>query len=245
VNIMGRAHEVRKEAMMKTSMQKSKLYAKFGKEIYMAAKQGGPDPDGNLALRRIIDRAKQAQVPGDVIKRNIEKSKGGVGEDYTPVRYEGFGPGGSTLIVECLTDNVNRTYGEVRSCFTKTGGKLGVSGSVTHQYTYASRLSFSGMTEEEALELMMMNEIEIRDIEADEDIVTIIGEPADLDRIKDTLTGTGKELEFFEDKVAYFPAEYINLEQEDMDKFNRFIAMTDEIDDVQDVFHNVSIQEAE
>ncbi len=242
---MGRAHEVRKAAMEKTSLHKSKLYAKFGKEIYMAAKQGGPDPDSNLALRRIIDRAKQAQVPGDVIKRNIEKSKGGVGEDYVPVRYEGFGPGGSTLIVECLTDNVNRTYGEVRSCFTKTGGKLGVSGSVTYLYTYASHISFTGMGEEEALEVMMVNDIEIRDIEADEDIVIITGEPGDLDRIKDALTETGKELEFYDDKVAYFPSEYITLEQEDMDKFNRFISMTDDIDDVQDVFHNVNLPEAE
>nr|HPJ23986.1 YebC/PmpR family DNA-binding transcriptional regulator [Bacillota bacterium] len=229
---MGRAHEVRKAAMEKTSLQKSKLYAKFGKEIYMAAKQGGPEPDSNLALRRVIDRAKQAQVPGDVIKRNIEKSKGGVGEDYTPVRYEGFGPGGSTIIVECLTDNVNRTYGEVRSCFTKTGGKLGVSGSVTYLYNYAAHLSFSGMTEDEALEVMMLNEIEITDIEADEDVIMITGEAGDLDKIKDALTETGKELEFFEDKVAYFPMDTVTLEQDDLDKFNRFLSMTDDLDDV-------------
>jgi len=242
---MGRAHEVRKAAMEKTSLQKSKLYAKFGKEIYMAAKQGGPEPDSNLALRRVIDRAKQAQVPGDVIKRNIEKSKGGVGEDYTPVRYEGFGPGGSTIIVECLTDNVNRTYGEVRSCFTKTGGKLGVSGSVTYLYNYAAHLSFSGMTEDEALEVMMLNEIEITDIEADEDVIMITGEAGDLDKIKDALTETGKELEFFEDKVAYFPMDTVTLDQDDLDKFNRFLGMTDDLDDVQDVFHNVNMPEAE
>ena len=242
---MGRAHEVRKAAMEKTSLQKSKLYAKFGKEIYMAAKQGGPEPDSNLALRRVIDRAKQAQVPGDVIKRNIEKSKGGVGEDYTPVRYEGFGPGGSTIIVECLTDNVNRTYGEVRSCFTKTGGKLGVSGSVTYLYNYAAHLSFSGMTEDEALEVMMLNEIEITDIEADEDVIMITGEAGDLDKIKDALTETGKQLEFFEDKVADFPMVTVTLDQDVLDKFNRFLGMTDDLDDVQDVFHNVKMPEAE
>jgi len=242
---MGRAHEVRKAAMEKTSLHKSKLYAKFGKEIYMAAKNGGPEPDSNLALRRVMDRAKQAQVPVDVIKRNIEKSKGGVGEDYVPVRYEGFGPGGSTLIVECLTDNVNRTYGEVRSCFTKTGGKLGVSGSVTYLYNYASHISFTGMDEEEALEVMMENEIEIRDIESDEDIVIITGEPGDLDAIKDALTATGKELEFFDDKVAYFATDYVTLDADDLNKLNRFLNMTDQIDDVQDVYHNVIIPQGE
>ena len=242
---MGRAHEVRKSAMEKTSLKKSKLYAKFGKEIYMAAKLGGPDPDGNLTLRRIIDRAKQAQVPGDVIKRNIDKSKGGVGEDYTPIRYEGFGPGGSTLIIECLTDNVNRTYGEVRNCFTKTGSKLGVSGSVTYLYNYVSHISFSGLTEDEALEVMMNNECEIRDIEADEDIVIITGEPGDLDKIKDALTATGKELTFYDDQVAYFPNDYVDLTQEELDKFNRFIALTDDLDDVQDVYHNVNLPQDE
>ncbi len=242
---MGRAHEVRAASMAKTAAKKSKLYAKFGKEIYMAAKQGGTDPDANLALRRLIDRAKQAQVPGDVIKRNIEKSKGGSGEDYSPIRYEGFGPGGCTVIIECLTDNVNRTFGEVRNCFTKTGGKLGVAGSVSYLYNFCSRISFSGMTEDEALEAMLMNECEITDIESDEDIVIITGQAGDLDKIKDALTESGKELEFFEDQVAYFPNDYMELDAEDVDKFNRFMNMLDDLDDVQDVYHNVKQSDAE
>lgn len=242
---MGRAHEVRAASMAKTAAKKSKLYAKFGKEIYMAAKSGGGDPDSNLTLRRVIERAKQQQVPADVIKRNIEKSKGGVGEDYSAHRYEGFGPGGSTIIIECLTDNVNRTFGEVRSCFTKTGGNIGVSGSVTYLYNYCSRISFSGMTEDETLEVMMMNEVEITDIESDEDIVIITGEPADLDKIKDALMETGKELTFYEDQVAYYPSSYITLSDEDLAKFNRFLGMLDDLDDVQDVYHNVELPSEE
>ncbi|MDD4354370.1 MAG: YebC/PmpR family DNA-binding transcriptional regulator [Candidatus Izemoplasmatales bacterium] len=242
---MGRAHEVRKEAMAKTSLIKSKLYSKFGKEIYMAAKTGGPDPDSNLTLKRCIERAKQNQVPGDVIKRNIDKSKGGAGEDFAPVRYEGFGPGGSTLIVECLTDNVNRTFGEVRSCFTKTGGKLGVSGSVTYQYRFCSLISFEGMDEDEALETMMNAEIDIQDIEAEEGVVSIYGAPGDLDKIKDSLVATGKELTYLEDKVAYIPNELIELSPEDVGKLRRFLNMTDELDDVQEVFHNVIIPSEE
>jgi len=242
---MGRAHEVRKAAMEKTSLMKSKLYSKFGKEIYMAAKTGGPDPDGNLALKRVIERAKQNQVPADVIKRNIEKSKGGAGEDYSPVRYEGFGPGGSTIIVECLTDNVNRTFGEVRSCFTKTGGKLGVTGSVTYLYQYASLISLEGMSEDEVLEVMMEAGIDIQDIEEEDGVVTITGAPADLDNMKDALTATGKELNFLEDKVTYIPSDTITLPAEDVGKFERFMGMMDELDDVQEVFHNVLLPVSE
>lgn len=240
---MGRAHEVRAAKMEKTSLLKSKVYSKFGKEIYMAAKQGGTDPDSNLTLKRIIDRAKQAQVPGDVIKRNIKKAEGGAGEDYTPAQYEGYGPGGCTLIVECLTDNMNRTFGEVRSCFTKTGGNIGVAGSVSYLYNYCSRLSFSGMTEDEALEALLMNDCEVTDIESDDDIIIITGKPGDLDHIKETLVATEKELEFFEDQVAYIPNSYITLDDEHLDRLKRFLEMTDELDDVQNVYHNVIIPE--
>ena len=242
---MGRAHEVRAAKMEKTAMQKSKLYAKFGKEIYMLAKNGGTDPDSNLSLKRVIERAKQAQVPSDVINRNIDKAKGGVGEDYSPTKYEGFGPGGCTIIVDCLTDNPNRTFGDVRSCFTKTGGKLGVSGSVSYLYTYCSHLSFTGMTEDEALEALMMNECEVTDIESDEDLIFITGQPGDLDHIKDTLVETGKELEFFEDNVTYLTSDTIPLETENLDKFKRFLDMVNDLDDVQEVYHNVNLPDEE
>lgn len=242
---MGRAHEVRKVAMEKSSLRKSKLYSKFGKEIYMAAKNGGPDPDSNLTLKRVIERAKQAQVPADVIKRNIDKSLGGVGEDYFAARYEGYGPGGCTIIVECLTDNANRTFGEVRNCFNKTGGKIGKAGVVTYLYDYCSRLSFSGLTEDEALEALMMNDCEVTDIEADEDIVIITGEPGDLDHIKETIQSTGKEITIYEDMVAYIPHDQISLNDEDLAKFRKFLEMTDDIDDVQDVYHNVLLPDDE
>lgn len=242
---MGRAHEVRKAAMEKTAAVKSKLYAKFGKEIYMAAKTGGPDPDSNLTLKRVIERAKQNQVPADVIKRNIEKTKSGIGEDYSPVRYEGFGPGGSTIIVECLTDNVNRTFGEVRSCFTKTGGNLGVQNSVSYLYKYCAYVTFSGLTEDEALEALMENECEVENIESDEDIIMVTGSPSDLDHILESLKSTGKELEFYNDSVVWLPNSTMDLEEDDLRKFKHFLSMTDDIDDVQDVYHNVNLPDEE
>ncbi len=242
---MGRAHEVRKAAMEKTAAKKSKLYAKFGKEIYMAAKTGGADPDSNLNLKRVIERAKQNQVPGDVIKRNIEKTKSGVGEDYTPARYEGFGPGGSTIILECLTDNMNRTYTDVRNCFTKTGGNLGVQNSVSYLYQYCSYISFSGLTEDEALEALIANDCEISNIETDEDIVMVTGEPSDLDHILESLKSVGKELEFYSDSVVWLPSSKIDLEEEDLRKFKHFLEMADMVDDIQDIYHNVNLEDEE
>jgi YebC/PmpR family DNA-binding regulatory protein len=242
---MGRAHEVRKAAMEKTAAVKSKLYAKFGKEIYMAAKQGGPDPDSNLNLKRLIERAKQNQVPADVIKRNIEKTKSGVGEDYSPARYEGFGPGGCTIIVECLTDNANRTFGEVRNCFNKTGGNLGVVNSVSYLYKYCSYVTFSGLTEDEALEALMENECEVENIETDEDIIMVTGTPSDLDHIIESLKSVGKELEFYNDSVVWLPNSTMDLDEEDLRKFRHFLQLTDDLDDVQEVYHNVNLPEEE
>ncbi|MFA5037672.1 MAG: YebC/PmpR family DNA-binding transcriptional regulator [Candidatus Izemoplasmatales bacterium] len=236
---MGRAHEVRKEAMARTSLLKSKLYSKFGKEIYMAAKSGSPDPDTNQTLKKIIEKAKASQVPADVIKRNIEKAKGLGGADYVPVRYEGFGPGNSMIIVECMTDNVNRTFGEIRSCFTKTGGKIGVAGSVTHQFSYVSLVSFEGLSEDEALEALMEAECDVSEIESDEDIVTVIGKSGDLDRIKEALQAVKEDIVFIEEKVTYLPNDYIKIDDDDIRKFNNFLAMTDELDDVQEVFSNI------
>ncbi|QWB99374.1 YebC/PmpR family DNA-binding transcriptional regulator [Mycoplasmatota bacterium] len=246
---MGRAHEVRKNAMEKTSKQKSKLYSKFGKEIYMAAKNGGPDLDANLELKRLVDRAKQNQVPAHVIEKNIEKSQTVGGEDYFPVRYEGYGPGGSTIIVEGISDNVNRTVSEVRNCFTKTGGNMGVQGSVTYMYQYVSYIQFSGLSEDETLEALMMAEVDALDIQSDEDVITVIGESSALDDIKDTITKAGKEaekeLEFFKDDVIWMPNNYISLDDENLDRFKRFLELAEDVEDVQEVYHNVKFEEEE
>ncbi|MDA3931947.1 MAG: YebC/PmpR family DNA-binding transcriptional regulator [Tenericutes bacterium] len=242
---MGRAHEVRKNAMEKTSKQKSKVYSKFGKEIYMAAKNGGPDLDSNLELKRLVERAKQNQVPAHVIEKNIEKSQNVGGEDYFPVRYEGYGPGGSTIIVEGISDNVNRTVSEVRNCFTKTGGNMGVQGSVTYMYQYVSYIEFSGLTEDESLEALMMAEVDVLDIKSDEDIIIVIGESSALDDMKDAIKEAGTDLEFFRDEVIWLPSNYITLEEEDLNRFKRFLELTEDVEDVQDVYHNVKFEEEE
>ncbi len=239
---MGRAFEVRKVAMAKTAAVKSKVYAKYGREIYMAAKSGTPDPETNQTLKRIIERAKKEQVPADVIKRNIEKAVGGTGENYTSVRYEGFGPGNSLLIVECLTDNVNRTIAEVRNCFTKTGGKLGISGSVVHQFNHQAVFVIKGLTEDEVLEILVLNDLDVSDMEADEEGVTIYSDATNFNAIRTALLDTNPDMDLDTEEIMWLPIMETTLDsEEDQEKFDRLTSMLDELDDVQDVFHNVHL----
>ena len=121
-------------AKAKTGAARGKLYGMYAKEIYLAAKNGGVTPEGNPSLKRLIEKAKKEQVPSDVIKRAIDKVNSGVGENYEVLTYEVFGPSGSTMMVECLTDNVNRTVGEVRHIFDKYGGNMGTTGSVSYMF---------------------------------------------------------------------------------------------------------------
>ena len=137
---MGRAYQNKKDSMAKTAGAKTKVYSKYGKEIYICAKNGGVDTDGNLSLRRLIERAKKDQVPAHVIERAIEKAKGGGGEDYAATRYEGYGPGNCMIIVDCLTDNNKRTFADVRVCFTKANAKIGAQNSVSHLFDHLAIL---------------------------------------------------------------------------------------------------------
>ena len=239
---MGRAHEVRKVAMEKTAAAKSKLYAKYGKEIYMAAKSGSPDPDSNQVLKKIIEKAKKEQVTADIIKRSIEKAIGGSDENYIEVRYEGFGPGTSMIIVECLTDNVNRTISVVRNAFTKTGGKLGVTGSTRHQFNHVAVFSVAGVTEDEMLEMLVMNDLNFSELEVDDESATIIGEANDYSAIRTAITDAKPEIDFATDELMWLPIMEATLDdEEDQSKFDRLIQMLDELDDVQNVYHNIKL----
>ena len=238
---MGRAFEVRKAAMMKTSAAKTKVYSRFGKEIYIAAKAGVPDPEMNQGLKRMIERAKANQVPADVIKRAIEKAKGGTDESYTSVRYEGFGPGNCTIIVDCLTDNVNRTVSDVRNCFTKTKSKMGVSGSVAHLYDHIGILAFDFGDDEAMLDALIENDVDVIDLELDGQTMNLTVNPNDLYKAKTAVESLIPEVEFSALETTMSPHEMVSLSGEDMDLFQRFMNMIDELDDVQEVYHNVEM----
>jgi len=238
---MGRKFEVRKAAMAKSGLHKSKLYSRFGKEIYICARNGGTNPEANLSLKHLIERAKKQQVPMDIIKRNIDKAEGSGGEDYQSIRYEGFGPAGSSFIVDTLTDNVNRTVSEVRHCFTKIGSKLGVKGSVEHMYEHLSYITVKGMAAEDLLELLLEAELEVKDIEEVEDGVEITADGFELDKIETELR-KNDTLHIEDSEAGWYPLDYVNLSGEDLEKYEKFMDMINELEDVQNVFHNVEFE---
>lgn len=225
----------------KTGAQKAKVYSSYAKEIYQVAKQGGTDPNGNLSLRHLIEKAKKEQVPQEVIKRAIDKVNSGVDESYTSVRYEGFASGGATVMVDCLTDNVNRTVSLVRNAFTKSKGKMGVSGCVAHMYEHLAVVIVKDMSEDEAMEALLMNEVNAKEIEESDNNVSIYGDPADLYKIKDAILSSKPDAEFLVDEVTYLSNEMVTLDGEDKENFEKLLNMLDDVEDVQKVYHNVEI----
>lgn len=238
---MGRAYEVRKASIQKTGAIKAKLYSTFAKEIYLAAKSGIPEIDSNINLKRIVDKAKKQQVPNDIIDRAISKAKGAGGEDYQTVVYEGFGPGASTLIIKCLTDNVNRTVGFVRTAFNKCHKSLGVTNSVSYNYDYLGVISFKCDNSDEIFELLLNEGIELVDFEVEDGEVVITCNPSDIHAVKDVLEKNITDIEYELDEVGMYPKEKVALEGEDKEIFERLYNMLDEIDDVTDIYHNVEL----
>lgn len=237
---MGRAHEVRKAAMAKTAAAKSKLNNKYGRSIYVAAKSGVPDPELNQALKKEIEKAKKEQVSAEVIKRAIEKAKGGEVESYVPANYEGFGPNNTLIIVDCLTDNPNRTYIDVRTAFSRSNCKLGVTGSVAHMFENLSVFSFEGLDEEETLEALIDGDCDVKEILSEDGLISVLAPITEYAKVKQALLDYQPDLDFLEDTVAWIPLNYIQLtDEEDKKTLERLLQLLDEIDDVQDVYHNV------
>lgn len=224
--------------MAKTAAQKSKVYGKYGKEIYVVAKSGGVDPAGNLALRSIIERAKRDQVPAHVIEKAIEKAKGGGGEDYSVARYEGFGPASSLVIIECLTDNPNRTFGDVRQCFNKSGCKLGTQGTVSHMFDHSIILVFKG-EEEAVLEALVAGDVDVTDLENEDGKITVFAPPTEYAKAKQALAAAFGDIEYEVDEIQFIPQSYVQLEGEDVATFDKLMTMLEDVDDVQRVYHNV------
>lgn len=237
---MGRHFEVRAASMAKTAAAKAKVYSRYSKEIYVAAKNGVPDPDMNAALKQTVDRAKANQVPADVIKRAIEKAKGGTGENYASATYEGFGSGGeATIIVDCLTDNSNRTIAALRGCFNKAHAKLGVSGSVSFNYDNVGELVISYDDEDTMLEGLLMADVDVKNIEVEDGHMDITVAPTDLNKAKEQIEEMIPGVTFDVLELTMIPNEYVTLEGEEKDLFERLLTSLDDVDDVQNVYHNV------
>ena len=238
---MGRAYEVRKASIQKTGAAKAKLYSMYAREIYDVAKKGGTDPVSNASLKRIIERAKKEQVPGDIIKRAIDKVNSGADETYQQTTYEMFGPAGSTLIIECLTDNLNRSISDLRAVVNKCHIKMGAQGSVLFNYDHLCVVSFKWLDEEAKMYALFENDVDVDDIEMDEGSIVVYGKPQDLYSIKEAITSKVPDVDFDIDEITYIPKEKVTLVGEDLELFNRVLTMLDEVEDVQHVYHNVEM----
>lgn len=244
---MGRAHEVRAASMAKTAAAKSKLNNKWSRLIYMAAKGGVPDPDLNQALKRTIERARREQVTADVIKRAIDKAKGSDQTSYTELLLEGFGPGQSQIVVECLTDNHNRTQTAVKVALQKCGGKIASSGSVTYQFKHLAVFTFKGLGEEDAVMALLDADCDVQntytevDEETNEELVTVEADYSEYAKIRTALTDLKEDLEFVVDRISWETENMVDLEAgKETEQFERLLALLEGDDDVQDVFHNVN-----
>ena len=237
---MGRAYEVRKASIQKTGAAKGKIYTTFAKEIYLAAKKGSPNPEANITLKRLIDKAKKNQVPSDIITRALDKAKGVGQDEYHEVVYEGFGPGASTLIIKCLTDNVNRTVGMVRAAFNKVNKSLGVTNSVSYNYEHLGVISFKYDDEEKVLDILLNAGIEVIDIESEDGFITISLNPSDMNTAKDELERDIANIDYEIDEVGMYAKDKITLEGEEKEIFDRLYNMLEDIEDVSQIYTNVS-----
>lgn len=238
---MGRAHEVRAASMAKTAAAKSKLYSIYAKEIYRIAKSGGTNPEGNPSLKRIIEKAKKEQVPADVISRSIDKVNKGVEENYTVCEYEAFGPGGSNMIIKCLTDNVNRTVASIKTVANKTAAKIAGQGAVSFMYENLCVIGIKGHTEDEIMDVLFNADIEVNDIETDGDMLLIYSEPNNLSNMKKVLEESFPGINFEIDEIGKYAKDMVTLEGDDLTAFNKILTMLESVDDVSNIYHNVNL----
>ncbi|WP_313892040.1 YebC/PmpR family DNA-binding transcriptional regulator [Psychrobacillus sp.] len=239
---MGRKWNNIKEKKASKDANTSRIYAKFGREIYVAARQGEPDPTSNQALKVVLERAKTYSVPKHIIDKAIEKAKGGSEESYDELRYEGFGPSGSMVIVDALTNNVNRTASDVRAAFGKNGGNMGVSGSVAYMFDATAVIGLEGKTADEVLEILMEADVDARDILEEEDAVIVYAEPDQFHAVQEALRAAGVT-EFTVAELTMLAQNDIELDADAQAQFEKMIDAIEDLEDVQQVYHNVDLGE--
>jgi YebC/PmpR family DNA-binding regulatory protein len=239
---MGRKWNNIKEKKASKDANTSRIYAKFGRLIYVAARQGEPDPESNQALKSVLERAKTYSVPRAIVDRAIDKAKGSSDEVYDELRYEGFGPNGSMVIVDALTNNVNRTAADVRAAFNKNGGNMGVAGSVAYMFDETAVIGIEGKNAEEVLEILMEADVDARDIIEEDDTVIVYSDPDHFHAVQEAFKNAGIE-EFSVAEISMLPQSEVTLEDDAKEKFEKMIDVLEELEDVQQVYHNVDLGE--
>ncbi|MFX3660132.1 MAG: YebC/PmpR family DNA-binding transcriptional regulator [Ectobacillus sp.] len=239
---MGRKWNNIKDKKASKDANTSRIYAKFGRKIYVAAKQGDPDPEANQALKFVLERAKTYSVPKTIIDRAIEKAKGSADENYDELRYEGFGPNGAAVIIDALTNNVNRTAAEVRAAFNKNGGNMGVSGSVSYMFDATAVIGIEGKTADVALEILMEADVDARDIVEEDEAVIVYAEPDQFHAIQEAFKNAGIT-EFTVAELTMLAQNEVTLPEDAKLQFEKLIDALEDLEDVQQVYHNVDLGE--
>ncbi|MEF9990193.1 MAG: YebC/PmpR family DNA-binding transcriptional regulator [Christensenellaceae bacterium] len=221
----------------KADAQRGKVFTKIGREIAVAVKLGGPDPSSNSRLRDAIAKAKANNMPNDNVARSIKKAAGELGTiNYEELVYEGYGIGGVAVIVETMTDNKNRTVGEIRHAFDKFGGSLGTTGSVAFMFDKKGVLVIDGTANEEEL-MDAALEAGAQDFAVDDDVYEIITAPEDFSAVREALETAGYE--FLSAQLDRLPQTTATLNEEQQEKFDKMLDMLEDNDDVQEVYHNL------
>ncbi|MEK4236976.1 YebC/PmpR family DNA-binding transcriptional regulator [Paenibacillus sp. FSL H7-0714] len=239
---MGRKWNNIKEKKASKDANTSRVYAKFGVEIYVAAKKGEPDPEANRALKVVLERAKTYNVPKAIIDRAMDKAKGSGDENYEELRYEGFGPNGSMIIVDALTNNVNRTAPLIRSTFSKNGGNMGVSGSVAYMFDSTAVIGVEGKTADEVIEMMFDAELDVRDVLEEDEAVIVYAEPDQFHAVQEVFRNAGIT-EFTVAELNMLPQNYVTLPEDAQTQFEKLIDALEDLEDVQQVYHNVDSED--
>lgn len=227
----------------KTDAKRGKIFTKIGKEIVMAVKNGGANQDTNAKLRDVIAKAKAANMPNDTISKAIKKASGELSSvNYENIVYEGYGPSGVAVIVETLTDNKNRSAGNVRSAFTKGGGNMGTAGCVSFMFQEKGEIIIEKADKDEDEIMMLALDSGAEDFSADEEEVFVVTTaPEDFGTVREALEAEG--IEFLEAAVKMIPDTYTAIDEADAKKFQKMLDLLEDDDDVQEVYHNAEFPE--
>ena len=227
----------------KADAKRGKIFTRIGKEIVVAVKNGGSNPDTNAKLRDVIAKAKAANMPSDTIQRSIKKAAGELSAvNYENIVYEGYGPSGVAVIVETLTDNKNRSAGNVRSAFTKGGGNMGTTGCVSFMFQEKGEIVIEKGDKDEEEMMMLALDAGAEDFNADEEEVFVVTTtPDDFSTVREALEAEG--IEFLEAAVKMIPDTYTAIDEADAKKFQKMLDLLEDDDDVQEVYHNAEFPE--
>ncbi|MDU1411773.1 MAG: YebC/PmpR family DNA-binding transcriptional regulator [Clostridium sp.] len=221
----------------KADAKRGKIFTKIGKEIVVAAKNGGANPDSNSKLRDVIAKAKAANMPNDTITRAIKKASGELASvNYETIMYEGYGPAGTAVIVEVLTDNKNRSAGNVRYAFSKNGGNMGTLGCVGFMFQSKGEIIIEKGDHDEDEMMMMALDAGAEDFASEDEVFVVTTTPEDFGTVREALESNG--VEFLEAEVKMIPDTYTEIGEEDAKKFQKMLDMLEDDDDVQNVYHN-------